>query len=75
MLAQAKLPGRHSTITSPGWQGAGGVRRTVFLAFDFQRFSASGIRSAKLTAGEILRDLTLDPTHRYQPQKRQQGEP
>jgi hypothetical protein len=27
------------------------------------------------TTGEILRDLTLDTTHRYQPQKRQQGEP
>jgi hypothetical protein len=27
------------------------------------------------TTGEILRHLTLDPTHRYQPQKRQQGEP
>jgi hypothetical protein len=27
------------------------------------------------TTGEVLRDLTLDTTHRYQPQTTNQGEP
>ena len=35
----------------------GGVRQTVFLASDFQKFSAAGIRSAKLTANAFSADF------------------